>query len=96
MGAVARLSAPEVEVAPGTRVSLELLVRNTGTVVDQFTVDVLGPAAAWARAEPPAVSLFPQAEETVTIVFAPPRLSSTTPGADAFRRAGRVSGGPHW
>lgn len=84
MGALARLSATAAEVEPGGRVSLDLSVRNTGTVVDQFTFEVLGAAAAWTTVEPAAISLFPQAEETVQVWFAPPRGPGTAAGVVPF------------
>ncbi|HTW06350.1 MAG TPA: hypothetical protein VME46_02505 [Acidimicrobiales bacterium] len=84
MGALARLSGPAAEVQPGGRTSLELSVRNTGTVVDQFSFEVLGAAAPWTTVEPPTISLFPQAEETVHVEFAPPRAPGTAAGAVPF------------
>ena len=84
MGALARLSDAVVDVEPGGTISLELTVRNTGTVVDQFTFEILGAAGAWTTVEPPTVSLFPQGEEAVQVVFAPPRLPSTLAGPVPF------------
>ena len=79
MSAIVRLPVSVADVEPGASVSLELTVRNTGTVVDQFSFEVLGGAAAWATFDPPTVSLFPQAEETVHVRFlllVPPTLPS--------------------
>jgi hypothetical protein len=84
MGALARLPQSVADVEPGGSVSLELTVRNTGTVVDQFNFELLGGAAAWTTFDPPTVSLFPQAEETVQAVFAPPRASDTASGPVPF------------
>jgi hypothetical protein len=84
MGAQARLPVPVADVEPGGSASLELTVRNTGTVVDQFTFELLGGAAAWTTLDPPTVSLFPQAEETVRAVFAPPRATGTAAGPVPF------------
>ena len=39
-------------VEPGQAATVEVRVRNTGSVVDEFTLDVLGDAAGWAAAEP--------------------------------------------
>jgi hypothetical protein len=84
MSAIVRLPAPVADVEPGASVSLELTVRNTGTVVDQFSFEVLGGAAGWATFDPPTVSLFPEAEETVRVTFSPPRATDTASGAIPF------------
>src|SRR5205085_1351849 len=62
MGATASLSPASVTVEPGRSATCTLRVRNTGTVVDQLTLDVLGDAAAWATVSPPTLSLFPGAD----------------------------------
>ncbi len=53
MSAIVRLPVSVADVEPGATVSLELTVRNTGTVVDQFSFEVLGGAAAWATFRSP-------------------------------------------
>ena len=62
MGATASLATKSVRVEPGAGASLEIRVRNTGQVVDQFSLDILGDAAPWTTVEPPSLSLFPGAE----------------------------------
>ncbi len=84
MSAIVRLPVSVADVEPGASVSLELTVRNTGTVVDQFSFEVLGGAAGWATFDPLTVSLFPQAEEAVHVTFAPPRATDTASGAIPF------------
>ncbi|MEU7531747.1 hypothetical protein AB0A74_38850 [Saccharothrix sp. NPDC042600] len=84
MGATATLSATGLSVEPGSEVTCTVVVRNTGQLVDQFTVDVVGDAAGWAVAEPAAVNLVPQASEAVTVRFAPPRAASVPAGAVPF------------
>ena len=84
MGAIANLGTRSVAVAPGAQAGAEIRVRNNGTVVDQFTVQVLGDAGAWSVAEPPVVSLFPGAEQTVRITFRPPRSPDVPAGPMAF------------
>ncbi len=66
-----------LNVAPGAAVGCEVTVRNSGTIVDQFTVAVVGPAAGWATVMPSSLSLFPGAEGTVRITIQPPRTSAT-------------------
>jgi len=84
MGASASLSTSEVTVAPGAEASVDLKVRNTGTVVDQFTFSPIGTASGWIQVDPPQVSLFPGAEETVRVTFRPPRVSTTLAGPTPF------------
>ncbi len=84
MGASVTLVTPAVAVEPGQEVAVEVTVRNTGTVVDEFALDVLGDAAGWASAEPPTLSLFPGAEGTAKVVFRPPRAASTPAGTVPF------------
>jgi hypothetical protein len=84
MGAIAVLGTRSIAVAPGAQASAEIRVRNNGTVVDQFTLQVLGDAAAWSTAEPPVISLFPGAEQTARITFKPPRSPDVPAGPLAF------------
>lgn len=84
MGAVAHLESPYLAVAPGSAASVQLRVRNTGAVVDQFTFQVLGDGQAWSTVTPPSLSLFPGAEEAVTITFSPPRSSQVAAGQLPF------------
>jgi hypothetical protein len=84
MAAIALLPSTRIEVEPGSEASCEVLVRNTGDIVDQFTVEVLGAAEGWARAEPPAVNLLPGAEVPVRVFFAPPRSPEVLAGSVAF------------
>jgi len=84
MGALVTLASKALEVVPGAVVSCTVIVKNTGTVVDQFTIDALGDPGAFASAEPPTLSLFPGAEGSAVVSFAPPRASSTPAGALPF------------
>jgi hypothetical protein len=80
MGASATLSAPALAVDPGGEAVTEIKVRNTGGVVDQFIVDVLGDAGPFARVEPNVLNLFPGAEGSATIKFQPPKAPKTPAG----------------
>jgi len=84
MGALVTLSERTIEVLPGAVATCTVTVKNTGTVVDQFTIDILGDSAAWAAAEPPTLSLFPGAEEATTVFFRPPRAAETPTGELPF------------
>jgi hypothetical protein len=84
MGASAWLEATEVEVDPGTEAAVEMRVRNTGPVMDEFSFAPVGMAQGWIFVEPSIVSLFPGAEEQVQVHFRPPRLHTTLAGASPF------------
>jgi hypothetical protein len=84
MGASAVLSPRAVSVQPGTEAVSSVTVRNTGTVVDEFRLSVLGDTAAWAQVEPYVLSLLPGAEGTAEIRFRPPRSSEISARAIPF------------
>lgn len=78
------MERPDAPVAPGTESASEIRIRNTGAIVDQFQLDVVGDAASWAHVEPPLVNLMPGEESTARLVFAPPRSSRVAAGPAAF------------
>jgi len=84
MSASVTLTTTVLAVDPGSEVRCPCVVRNNGTVVDQFTFEVLGAPAAWATVEPPSVSLFPGAEQTVEVCFRPPRDAGVAAGPTPF------------
>ena len=84
MGVSASLQANELDVAPGSDTTTELRVRNSGSVVDQFTFQPLGAASGWMDVEPPTVSLFPGAEETARVRFRPPKAATSAAGPAPF------------
>lgn len=84
MPATVSIMTPVVTAQPGSESTCDVTIRNTGTVVDQFAVNLVGDASAWARPVPAVVSLFPGAEQVVQIVFSPPRSSSVTAGRVDF------------
>jgi hypothetical protein len=77
---IAAVPNAALPVEPGGEAAYELTVRNTGTVVDAFTITPLGDAASWIVAEPRELPLFPGAEGTVLLRFRPPRKATTPAG----------------
>ncbi len=77
---VATLSQGVRSVEPGGQIVFTLDVRNIGTVVDEFTVEVLGDAAAWAEVQPPSLNLMPGTAGVVTIRIRPPRAPQARSG----------------
>jgi Galactose oxidase, central domain/Kelch motif len=67
------LASHQLSVEPGGEAALELRLHSHSAVVDEFKVEVLGPAAAWAEVEPPIISLFPNTEGRAQVRFRPPR-----------------------
>ncbi len=84
MGVAVVMSRPTDPVPPGGEASSEVRIRNTGAVVDQFVLDLVGEAASWAHVEPATVNLLPGEEATARIVFQPPRTSRVTEGPAAY------------
>src|ERR1700693_3449177 len=84
MAATATLATKGVSVTPGGETVTEVRIRNSGTVVDQFTLEVLGDASAWAIVEPAVVPLFPGAESVARVRFKPPKSSSVLAKAIPF------------
>lgn len=76
----ASLPTARVEVAPGGSATVELTVRNTGSVVDEMRIEVLGPASGWITPSPATVPLFPGASAPVILTIAPPRRSDIPAG----------------
>ncbi|HEY4026861.1 MAG TPA: hypothetical protein VGO86_10570 [Candidatus Dormibacteraeota bacterium] len=84
MGASATLQERTVAAEPGSEAVVHVRVQNTGQVVDQFAMQVLGAAASWATVEPPVLSLFPGRDEVATVTFRPPRDSAVPAGELPF------------
>ncbi|MDX3663341.1 hypothetical protein PV646_39140 [Streptomyces sp. ID05-26A] len=84
MGATATLSTSDLSVAPGGDVTCQVMVRNAGELVDQFTIDVVGEASSWSHAEPAVVNLNPGESAPVLIRFAPPRETGVYAGTVPF------------
>jgi cytoskeletal protein RodZ len=76
--------ADTLRVEPGQSTSCKLSLANTGSIVEQFTIMVLGETAEWTHSDPPVVSLFPGAQQTATLTFSPPRLHTTPAGEIPF------------
>jgi hypothetical protein len=73
-----------LEVGAGETVSCGLRVRNNSEREDEFTVEVIGDAAAWASVEPRKVTLAPGEETAVSVHFSPPRSPKIHSGRVPF------------
>ncbi len=79
MPASVDLVQADLAVQPGEAISTTVRLMNTGRIVDELSLEVLGAAAAYATIAPSQVPLFPGARGEATITFRPPR--GTTPAA---------------
>lgn len=84
MGVAVVLERPGDPLTPGSEFASDIRVRNTGAVVDQVALDIVGEAAAWARVEPASLNLMPGQEATARLVFAPPRSAKVAAGPVPF------------
>jgi hypothetical protein len=84
VGAIVDLEPRAIAATPGAQATAQVRVRNSGSVVDQFSLEVLGDAQAWTEVDPPTLSLFPGAEGSATVTFSPPRSPSLRAGTLPF------------
>jgi beta-lactam-binding protein with PASTA domain len=86
VGVAVSLAPAQLRADPGGETSSEIRVRNTGTIVDQFSLEILGGAAAWATIEPPLLNLYPGTDPSVAMLrFRPPRSAGTRAGPAPFK-----------
>jgi hypothetical protein len=78
------ISNKELTVAPGGEVSTSIMIRNTGSIVAEYTFAVLGDCAAWAEVTPPRLTLYPGTDGTATVTFRPPRRPEVLAGPVPF------------
>ncbi|MGW0436444.1 COG1470 family protein [Micromonospora sp. NPDC003197] len=80
MTTVANLDRISVEVTPGEETRCLLEIRNDGSIVESYAVEVVGDAAAWTTVEPSVVSVYPGTSEQVSVYFRPPRSAQVPAG----------------
>lgn len=84
MAVAVRLPDTGVATDPGSESVCEVRIRNTGQVVDQFMVELVGDPQAWTEVEPATVNLLPGAEELIRLTFRPPRSATVHAGEMPF------------
>jgi hypothetical protein len=84
MGVSAVLRPGAVTVDPGRTQRCQIHVRNTGQVVDQFVLGIVGDVAEWAMVRPPRVNLLPGEETLVELVLTPPMTHEVRAGGHPF------------
>ena len=78
------LVGPTQPVAPGSVTTANLTLQNRGTVVDELIIQITGIPAEWFRLTKDRVPLLPNAQETITITFAPPRRPDAAAADHSF------------
>ena len=94
MGAASGSRTPRSQVDPGVESEVELSVRNTGSVLDEFSFAPIGMAQGWISIEPPSRVAVPGRRAGRA---APLPAASTAHDVGrrlAVRRQGRAPGGP--
>ena len=80
----ADLDRTPLHVVPGGGAACRVRIRNTGAIVDEFRLEVVGPAAAWAAVDPPLMRMFPNTSQAATITFNPPRAPAVAAGPTRY------------
>ena len=84
MAVIASMDRTSITADPGGETSCSIRVRNTGKVVDQILLDVLGDAQSWSTVEPAQLNLLPGADVVARVVFRPPRSGAVPAGTVPF------------
>ena len=84
MAVIASMDRTSITADPGGETSCSIRVRNTGKVVDQILLDVLGDAQPWSTVEPAQLNLLPGTDAVARVVFRPPRSGAVPAGTVPF------------
>jgi hypothetical protein len=71
-------------VEAGGEAAVWLRIRNTGDIVEEYHVDVVGDPALWCTPEPATLRLYPGTTGSVRLTFAPPRSPDATAGPHPY------------
>src|SRR6478735_4427261 len=82
---IVRLETAQLSIEPGGQGRTLVTVRNLGTIVEGFRLQILGEGVSeWARVTPPEVQVYPEQEATAVVVFSPPAGNLTRSGTLPF------------
>lgn len=79
-GLAVQVSDTHLDVVPGEAGTLEVLLRNTGSRVEQFVVRLVGEAAPFGTVSLPQLQVYPGDEARTQVMFAPPRAVQPNAG----------------
>ncbi len=74
----------EIEVAPGSSLTLPLTIHNLSDTTESYTIVPAGLAASWTNVSRGNLTLFGGSQEVVEVEISPPRLPTTTAGPTAI------------
>lgn len=80
----AALEPLSATVEAGAEAIVWLRVRNTGDVVEEYHVDVVGDPGLWCAIEPTTLRLFPGTTGSVCLSFSPPRSPDAAAGPHPY------------
>lgn len=81
---VLELSTTLLSVEPGGQASTKITIRNIGSIVEGFRLEMLGSEiVGWAAITPAEVQIYPEQESSAIVVFAPP-ATGVRSGSFAF------------
>ncbi|MEU9663899.1 COG1470 family protein [Streptomyces chartreusis] len=84
MGVIVSLPEDMPLAEPGEETRCQVQLFNAGTVVDHFTLDILGDAKEWVTVEPCEVNVYPGQSTQAELVFRPPRSAEVVAGETDF------------
>jgi hypothetical protein len=71
-------------VEAGGSAGVALRIRNTGDIVEEYHVDVVGEPALWCAIDQSSVRLYPGTTATIQLTFSPPRSPDSAAGPHPF------------
>jgi hypothetical protein len=80
----ATITPASIDVTPGLVAVATIAIVNDGSVVESYTVTVLGQCAAWTTLAPQTVSVYPGETGSVTVTISPPRKPAPPAGQLPF------------
>ncbi|MBI5927833.1 MAG: protein kinase [Chloroflexi bacterium] len=78
------INPPEIRVDPGLRADAQVTIFNQGDLVEHFYINVQGIPAQWVTIPPAGLQLMPGTSGVLPVMFAPPRLPTSTAGRHPF------------
>jgi beta-lactam-binding protein with PASTA domain len=84
MSTTAALDPPRSVLEAGREGTATLSVRNDSEIVEEYSFQVVGDPAEWARVDPPGVTVYPGQSATAVVAFKPPRSSAVPAGENPY------------
>ncbi|MBS2537633.1 hypothetical protein KGQ20_33265 [Catenulispora sp. NF23] len=78
------LNPVTADVEPGAEATVELTVRNTGDIVEEYHLQTTGDPGKWAVVEPQTLRLYPGTTGTARLTFSPPRSPDAQAGPQSY------------